>query len=106
MTYGDPAAVVQSTRGKSVRIGVRPPVIIGAGFAGLSAAAMLAEHGVRGTVLDARPRLGGRATASPDRQTGELVDNGQHVMFGCYRETLAFLHRVGADGNVRMQQTL
>lgn len=67
---------------------------------------MLAEHGVRVTVLDARPRLGGRATAFPDRQTGELVDNGQHVMFGCYRETLAFLHRVGADGNVRMQRTL
>jgi hypothetical protein len=42
-------------------------------------------------VLDARPQLGGRATAFRDRQTGELVDNGQHVLFGCYRETLAFL---------------
>ena len=35
-------------------------------------------------VLEARARLGGRATAFPDRETGELVDNGQHVLLGCY----------------------
>ena len=81
-------------------------VIIGAGFAGLSAAAALAERGVPVVVADARPRLGGRATAFPDRQTGELVDNGQHVMFGCYRETMAFLRRVGAWQNVRVQDSL
>ena len=81
-------------------------VVVGAGFAGLSAAALLAERGQRVLVLDARGRLGGRATAFPDRETGELVDNGQHVMFGCYRETLAFLDRVGAMGNVRIQDTL
>ena len=67
---------------------------------------MLAERGIPVIVLDARPRLGGRATAFPDRHSGELVDNGQHVMFGCYRETLAFLRRVGADGNVRTQPAL
>lgn len=83
-----------------------PVIIIGGGFAGLSTAAMLADHGVAVTVLDARPRLGGRATAFPDRETGELVDNGQHVMFGCYRETLAFLRRIGAEQNVRAQQAL
>ena len=81
-------------------------VIVGGGFAGLSAATLLAERGVRVIVLDARPRLGGRATAFEDRDTGELVDNGQHVMFGCYRETLAFLKRIGAEGNVQTQPTL
>ena len=81
-------------------------VIIGAGFAGLSAAALLAEHGAPVLVLDARPRLGGRATAFADRETGEIVDNGQHVMFGCYRDTLAFLERVGASANVRIQESL
>ena len=44
-------------------------------------------------VLEARPQLGGRATAFRRPRTGELVDNGQHVLFGCYRETLAFLDR-------------
>ena len=72
-------------------------VVVGAGFAGLSAAAVLAEAGRRVLVLDARPQLGGRATAFTDRATGELVDNGQHVLFGCYHETFEFLRRVGAD---------
>jgi hypothetical protein len=81
-------------------------IIVGAGFAGLSAGALLAERGARVLVLDARPQLGGRATAFLDRQTGELVDNGQHVLFGCYRETLAFLRRIDALGNVRMQPSM
>ena len=81
-------------------------VVIGAGFAGLSAATALAEAGRRVLVLDARPQLGGRATAFRDRVTGELVDNGQHVLFGCYHETFAFLRRIGADANVRLQPAL
>ena len=81
-------------------------IVIGAGFAGLSAAASLAESGARVLVLDARPQLGGRATAFVDRETGELVDNGQHVLFGCYRETFAFLRRIGAEHNVRAQPSL
>ena len=70
--------------------------MVGAGFAGLSAAVRLARDGARVLVLEARGRLGGRATAFPDRETGELVDNGQHVLLGCYRDTLAFLRDIGA----------
>ena len=80
--------------------------VVGAGVAGLSAATALAEAGRRVLVLEARGRLGGRATAFPDRETGELVDNGQHVLFGCYHETFALLRRVGAEGNVRVQSAL
>jgi squalene-associated FAD-dependent desaturase len=81
-------------------------VIIGAGFAGLSAAARLARDGARVIVLEARVRLGGRATAFPDRETGELVDNGQHVLLGCYTDTFAFLREIGAIDNVRVQPHL
>jgi zeta-carotene desaturase len=85
----------------------RPDVIVvGAGFAGLSAASTLAAAGARVLVLEARPRLGGRATAFSDRETGELVDNGQHVLFGCYRQSLAFLQLIGARENVRSQPAL
>lgn len=81
-------------------------VVLGGGVAGLSAATALAERGVRVLVLEARPGLGGRATAFTDPQTGDRVDNGQHVLFGCYRETLAFLHRIGADANVTVDENL
>ncbi len=80
--------------------------VIGAGVAGLAAASALAEAGKRVLVLEARGELGGRATAFVDRATGELVDNGQHVLFGCYHETFAFFRRVGADKNVRVQPSL
>jgi len=81
-------------------------VVIGGGFAGLSAAVRLAREGARTVVLEARSRLGGRATAFTDRETGELVDNGQHVLLGCYRETLSFLADIGATENVRSQPQL
>jgi hydroxysqualene dehydroxylase len=80
--------------------------VVGAGFAGLSAAARLTARGARVLVLEARARLGGRATAFADRETGELVDNGQHVLLGCYTETLAFLRDIGAIDNVRTQPQL
>ena len=72
----------------------------------LSAAVALTARGARVTVLEARPRLGGRATSYRDRSTGELVDNGQHILFGCYRETLRFLRTIGAAGDVRFQESL
>src|ERR1700688_620159 len=71
-------------------------VVIGAGFAGLSAAVALAERGVRVTVLEGKPALGGRAYSFADPDTGDFVDNGQHVLMGCYGETLDFLKRIGA----------
>jgi hydroxysqualene dehydroxylase len=86
--------------------GSDPVVVIGGGFAGLSAGTALAERGVRVLVVDARAQLGGRATAFRDRETGELVDNGQHVLFGCYRATFEFLTRIQALDRVRIQPSL
>lgn len=81
-------------------------VVIGAGFAGLSAAIRLIDAGLRVVVVEEAPRLGGRATAFTDRETGERVDNGQHVLFGCYRETYAFLRRLGTDALAPLQRRL
>jgi hydroxysqualene dehydroxylase len=81
-------------------------IVIGGGFAGLSAACALAERGARVTVLEARPALGGRATAFTDPQSGERVDNGQHVLMGCYHETFRFLRRIGAESHLRVQTEL
>lgn len=71
-------------------------VLIGAGCAGLAAAVRLAGAGLKVAVVEEAPRLGGRATAFTDRETGERVDNGQHVLFGCYRDTYAMLTTIGS----------
>ena len=81
-------------------------VVIGAGFAGLSAAVRLTRNGARVLVLEARARLGGRATAFPDRETGELVDNGQHILLGCYTDTFEFLRDIHATDRVRLEPQL
>ena len=81
-------------------------IVIGAGFAGLSAATALVEDGARVQVLEARPILGGRASAVRDSITGETLDNGQHVLMGCYDQTLAFLERIGAADRVWRQSGL
>lgn len=86
--------------------GQAPVVVIGGGFAGLSAATALAERGVPVTVLEARPTLGGRATAFTDPATGERVDNGQHVLIGGYHETFRFLRRIGTESDVLLQEDL
>lgn len=81
-------------------------IVIGGGFAGLRAATALAAAGARVVVLEARGQLGGRATAFFDRASGEWVDNGQHVLMGCYDETFDFLRTIGAASNVRLQPAL
>ncbi|MFN2445404.1 MAG: hydroxysqualene dehydroxylase HpnE [Vicinamibacterales bacterium] len=70
-------------------------IVIGGGFAGLSAATALVAAGARVCVLEARPSLGGRAASFRDPATREWVDNGQHILLGCYTETLRFLDRIG-----------
>jgi len=81
-------------------------LVLGAGFAGLAAAVELAARGIQVTVCEARRHLGGRARSFEDPATGAVVDNGQHAMLGCYHETLAFLARVGADGDLVRQASL
>ncbi|MBI4357253.1 MAG: FAD-dependent oxidoreductase [Gammaproteobacteria bacterium] len=67
--------------------------IIGAGWAGLAAGVSLAQSGFRVTVLEAAPKIGGRArTLSLD---GVELDNGQHLFIGAYRELLSLFNLLG-----------
>ena len=75
--------------------------VIGAGWAGLSAALEATQRGHEVTVFEASRSLGGRARGVPvSYQHGPqehhwLLDNGQHILIGAYSQTLALMKRVG-----------
>lgn len=73
----------------------RPPVIIGAGLAGLATAQALASVGVASQVLEARDRAGGRAGSFVDASTGALLDTCQHVSMGCCTNLAHFCRTAG-----------
>ncbi len=81
-----------------------PIVVIGGGFAGLAAAVDLAEAGGRVLLLERRSFLGGRAYSFTDKTTGDTIDNGQHLMMGCYHRTLRFLEKIGSLDKLKFQR--
>ncbi len=73
----------------------RQVAVIGGGYAGLAAAVTLARHGMAVTVFEAARRLGGRARGVDHR--GLVLDNGQHLLLGAYRQTLGLIDLVAPE---------
>jgi squalene-associated FAD-dependent desaturase len=69
--------------------------IIGGGYAGMAAAVALAGRGITVTVFESAQQLGGRARGVMHQ--GTQLDNGQHLLLGCYRQTLRMIKQVGGD---------
>jgi zeta-carotene desaturase len=88
---------------------IHPPsrvVIIGGGLAGMAAAIALDSAGCQVTLLEARKTLGGRAGSFEDPQTGEQLDNCQHVLLGCCTNLIDFYRRIGALNQIRFERTI
>ena len=69
--------------------------VVGGGWAGIAAAVRATEAGHRVTLFEMAPRLGGRARGVDI--DGLALDNGQHILIGAYRRTLALMRTVGSD---------
>ncbi|WP_370415871.1 hydroxysqualene dehydroxylase HpnE [Streptomyces fradiae] len=96
---GGATAAVRGHGGRPARA-----VVVGGGLAGVTSALQLAEAGVRVTLLEGRPRLGGLAFSF---KRGDLtVDNGQHVYLRCCTAYRWFLDRVGGAHLAPVQRRL
>jgi squalene-associated FAD-dependent desaturase len=76
--------------------------VVGGGWAGLAAAVRATEAGTQVTLFEMAARPGGRAREV--RHDGVPLDNGQHILIGAYRETLALMRSVGADPDALLQR--
>jgi len=107
------------------KIQVTRIAIIGGGYAGMAAAVALSERGIPVTVFESAQQLGGRArkvvfpnqaarideshppsfqlspgggkSNRPFQGDGLILDNGQHLLLGCYRQTLRLIEQVGGN---------
>jgi squalene-associated FAD-dependent desaturase len=69
--------------------------VIGGGVAGMSAACGLADSGFKVVLVERRGYLGGRASSYLHPGVNEVIDNCQHVLFGCCTNLLGFYRRIG-----------
>jgi zeta-carotene desaturase len=66
----------------------------------MSAACALAEAGLSVRLVERRGYLGGRASSYLHPGVGEVIDNCQHVLFGCCTNLLGFYRRIGVADRI------
>jgi squalene-associated FAD-dependent desaturase len=74
--------------------------VVGAGVAGMSAACALAEAGFAVQLVERRAYLGGRASSYLYPGVNEVIDNCQHVLFGCCTNLIGFYRRIGVSDKI------
>ena len=81
-------------------------IILGGGLAGIAAAVHTLRSGIKPTLVERRPFLGGRAFSFTDRDTGEEIDNGQHVILGICAQFLDLLEELGTRDQIDLSPAL
>ncbi len=72
-----------------------PVLVVGGGWAGLSAALTLCRHKVPVVLVESARQLGGRARSV--RSDKRILDNGQHLVIGAYQSLLTLMQQIGVD---------
>ncbi len=81
-------------------------IVIGGGVAGMSAACTLAEAGLRVQLVERRSYLGGRASSYLHPGVNEVIDNCQHVLFGCCTNLIGFYERIGVERHIHWTRNM
>jgi squalene-associated FAD-dependent desaturase len=68
--------------------------------AGMSAACALAEAGFAVRLVERRGYLGGRASSYLHPGVDAVIDNCQHVVFGCCTNVMGFYRRIGVEEKI------
>lgn len=84
----------------------RRVTIVGGGLAGMACAAALVDRGLKVELIEAKRKLGGRASSYEDRSTGERIDHCQHVSMGCCTSLADFCNRTGISGDFSRETVL
>src|SRR3954463_6498434 len=81
-------------------------IVVGGGLAGIACATALAasDGEMKVTLLEARHALGGRASSFDDPETGELLDNCQHVLLGCCTNLMDLYRRLGVAEKIKFHR--
>lgn len=66
----------------------RKIAVFGGGFSGMSAALHLSREGHEVHLHEAKAYIGGRAHSFTEPKYGLHLDNGQHIMMGCYHHCM------------------
>jgi squalene-associated FAD-dependent desaturase len=75
--------------------------VVGGGVAGMSTACALAEAGFVVRLVERRGYLGGRASSYRHPGVDEVIDNCQHVVFGCCTNVMDFYRRIGVAEKIQ-----
>ncbi|MDR1268641.1 MAG: hydroxysqualene dehydroxylase HpnE [Planctomycetaceae bacterium] len=80
--------------------------IIGGGLAGIAAAESASKNGFRVTLFERSRVLGGRAASMFEPNTGQWIDNGQHIALGCCTELLDLNRQLGLTEFFEQKNTI
>jgi len=81
-------------------------LVVGAGISGLAASVYLANNNFSVKLIESSGKLGGRTYSFNSNINDIIIDNGQHILMGAYKETLKYLNLINASDKLEIQKNL